>query len=52
MKLVEKFKSLTDDEITRIVEKSQSVLWLIMIFLIAIWIIGRIILAIIGYYTD
>ena len=52
MKLVKKFKSLTDDEITRIVEKSQSVLWLIMIFLIAIWIIGRIILAIIGYYTD
>lgn len=52
MKLVKKFKSLTDDEITRIVEKSQSVLWLIMIFLIAIWIIGKIILAIIGYYTD
>ena len=52
MKLVEKFKSLTDDDITRIIEKSQSVLWLIMIFLITIWIIGRIILAIIGYYTD
>lgn len=52
MKLVEKFKLLTDDDITRIVEKSQSVLWLIMIFLIAIWIIGRIILAIIEYYTD
>lgn len=52
MKLVEKFKSLTDDEITRIIKKSQSVLWLIMIFLIAIWIIGRIILTIIRYYTD
>lgn len=52
MKLVKKFKSLTDDEITRIVEKSQSVLWLIMIFLIAIWIIGKLILLIIGYYTD
>lgn len=52
MKLVEKFKSLTDDEITRIVEKSQSVLWLIMIFLITIWIIGKLILVIIGYYTD
>lgn len=52
MKLVKKFKSLTDDEITRIVEKSQSVLWLIMIFLITIWIIGKLILVIIGYYTD
>lgn len=52
MKLVKKFKSLTDDDITRIVEKSQSVLLLIMIFLIAIWIIGKIILAIIGYYTN
>ena len=52
MKLVEKFKSLTDDDITRIVEKSQSLLWIIMIFLVAIWIISRIILAIIGYYTD
>lgn len=52
MKLVEKFKSLTDDEITRIVEKSQSVLWLIMIILIAIWIIGNIILKIIEYYTN
>lgn len=52
MKLVEKFKSLTDDDITRIIERSQSVLWSIMIILIATWIIGRIILEIIGYYTN
>lgn len=52
MKLVKKFKSLTDDDITRIVEKSQSVLWTIMIILVAIWIIGSLILKIIGYYTN
>lgn len=52
MKLVKKFKSLTDDDITRIVEKSQSVLWTIMIILIAVWIIGSLILKIIGYYIN
>lgn len=52
MKLVEKFKSLTDDDITRIIERSQSVLWTIMIILVAIWIIAKLILALIGYYSD
>lgn len=52
MKLVEKFKSLTDDDITRIIERSQSVLWTIMIILVAIWLIARLILFLIGYYSD
>lgn len=52
MKLVKKFKSLTDDDITRIVEKSQSVLWTIMIILVAVWIIGSLILKIIEYYIN
>ena len=52
MKLVEKFKSLTDDDITRIIERSQSVLWTIMIILVTIWIIARLILSLIGYYSD